>query len=686
MTTARSSYLPHVDALRAVAVLAVVIYHLDSRLLPGGFAGVDVFFVISGFVVSRSADAHDGASLRKFAIDFFARRVRRIVPALVVCLLVTALATMLWIPPSWLSDNIPRTGRYAFFGASNLVLSTQADSYFSPLAEFNPFTHTWSLGVEEQFYLLFPGLFYLWTRGGLWRHGCAAIFLVLGAASFVYAVYMHADGDAGAYYLLSTRYWELAVGVLLYMAQTSLASRRLAGALGSAMIRGGVALGGLSLLAYAFLFLKPETLPGYGAVLPVIAAMAFLVAMPRSGSITVGRRAPVYMTSFLQIGRLSYSLYLWHWPVIVLFKWTVGLSGPWFGGAALALTGVLAWASWRFVEQPFRSPLMPSVMKAKAIVAAVAAVCLGSFAARTMERHQPHFTFSSVAQSPEDWYPSRGQKLVDDRGCRVVPSQEALSSGRRITYRRSGCETPVSAPRLFAIGDSHALSYGPAFAAYALETGGEVTVYNNGGCPFLSLQPWREDNALCRENSSVAMNDLLPRLEPSDVVFLPSLRLPRFVDQWIVFPREEVESLNRGTEASLQAAVRSAAGIIGQLRGTGAKVVLQAPGPVLKAPAFRCVDWWSKSNEICAGGAEIDRAEFLSQRSPMLHALEELARGDDGVTVFDAGKILCPEGPVCSAFANGRPLFFDGDHISAYGNSVLLPSLMNAIRQAVVTD
>jgi hypothetical protein len=186
-------------------------------------------------------------------------------------------------------------------------------------------------------------------------------------------------------------------------------------------------------------------------------------------------------------------------------------------------------------------------------------------------------------------------------------------------------------------------------------------------------------------NTAIALADLIPRLGPEDVVFLPSLRFPRFVDQWTVYPREQVESLTIGEVAfrGRQETVDAAAQVIGQLRNTGAKVVLQAPGPVLKAPAFRCVEWWSKSNEVCVGGAAIDRAEFLALRAPMLDSLNELAKDDDGVTVFDPMEALCPGGTVCSAFMDGKPLFFDGDHISAHGNRVLFPSFIDAMKRAV---
>jgi peptidoglycan/LPS O-acetylase OafA/YrhL len=166
-------YFPFIDGLRAIAIAAVLAYHLDPRWLPGGFAGVDMFFVISGFVVSASVAGFETGSARAFAARFYARRVRRILPALLFCLLCTALLCVLFVPPAWLNEGSARTGLFAMFGLANFELAGSGNDYFSPRVDFNPYTHTWSLGVEEQFYLLFPLLFLIWLRGA--RRVSAAI-------------------------------------------------------------------------------------------------------------------------------------------------------------------------------------------------------------------------------------------------------------------------------------------------------------------------------------------------------------------------------------------------------------------------------------------------------------------------------------------------------------------------------
>ena len=159
-------YFPHVDGLRALAVLAVIAYHLHPSLLPGGFAGVDLFFVISGFVVTASLAGHRGESLVSFLGRFYARRLARIAPALLAMLMPTTVAYVFLVPRAWLSGITESVGKAAFWGFSNWTLGAQSETYFAPRAEFNPYLHTWSLGVEEQFYLIAPLLLFGWGR---WR-------------------------------------------------------------------------------------------------------------------------------------------------------------------------------------------------------------------------------------------------------------------------------------------------------------------------------------------------------------------------------------------------------------------------------------------------------------------------------------------------------------------------------------
>jgi peptidoglycan/LPS O-acetylase OafA/YrhL len=201
-----------IDGLRALAVVSVILYHMNQSWLPGGFVGVDVFFVISGYVVTRSIQSREWRNAAQFFATFFARRIARIYPALVLCLVVTAALHCLFVPKAWLNDTAAKAGVAAFFGLSNIALVFFDDGYFSPRSEFNPFTHTWSLGVEEQFYLLFAFVWWVFHKN---YKLLAGFLLVSVLASFWWCSDVSASSPSKAYYLLPSRWWELSAGALL---------------------------------------------------------------------------------------------------------------------------------------------------------------------------------------------------------------------------------------------------------------------------------------------------------------------------------------------------------------------------------------------------------------------------------------------------------------------------------------
>ena len=687
MTSSRSphAYFPYIDGLRAIAVLSVVLYHLHGSWLPGGFAGVDVFFVISGFVVSASVGLRERSSLASFWGYFLARRFQRIAPALLVCLLATTVAATLFIPEAWLSGHNQKTGRFAFFGFSNLVLANNDNSYFSPITEFNPYTHTWSLGVEEQFYLLFPVLFWAWSFGGRWRRLTLGLFALLGVVSFGYAWAIRTTDSLAAFYLLAPRFWELAAGVMLYQAMACMGRRFDTSTMDTVMPwKVAVATIGFIFMGIGLWFSQPDQFPVPGALWAVAGSVLVLGALH-------GQPDAVWPVRLLTaspmrlLGGMSYSLYLWHWPVFVLFRWTVGLGDwPWLL-AALALTFVLAWCSWRWIEQPFRRSQRIRRLPRWAVVGCgLVILVMGASLHRFIDHRQPRWSLSTVARHADDWYPTTAT-LKTAPACGVPePAVDDLEHGKRIRYARTACDRPVDGPDVFVVGDSHAMAFGTLFEAYVARTGAHVTLYNNSGCAFLGLRPESDAGDRCKTASAISERDILARVKPGDVVFLPSLRMPRFVDQWIRYPRDAAiaQALDAGRLAKESGAEQAAIDVVSRFSAKGARVVLEAPNVLLNAPAYRCADPWTRSNPMCLPGMAVDRSWFLHLRQPMLEVEMNVARAVPGTTVFDPLPTLCPEGAECTGFRGGRPLFFDGDHVSGYGNKVLASAFEAAMRDA----
>lgn len=684
-STARSGYFPHIDGLRAIAVLAVIVYHLDPRWLPGGFLGVDVFFVISGFVVSASVDRLPPVSAAAGLLRFYARRLRRIAPALLACLLVTALVSALFIPESWLSETSDRTGRMAFVGLSNWVLASTGNDYFSPRTEFNPYMHTWSLGVEEQFYLLFPWLFLLWARGARARTASLLLVVLSCVASLGFACWRaQVPGqEIAAFYLTGTRLWQLGAGVLLYqaMAASGVFARGLALPGG---LRAGLMLLALAAIATGFWAARPGHSPwpdGAWAVLGTLAVLAFAHGPAGQG---VGRW--LAWPALVAIGRWSYSLYLWHWPVLVVLRWTCGLEAGWTKGLALGLTFALALASYRWVETPFRRGVMRWPDR-RWVMAGVAALVLAGGIQALVVKATPYLSLSVVSRHPLDWYAYAKGLRKEFPGCRLSNSTEVVDGVLVRSFAGQGCPGhAATGRRLFVVGDSHAMAYNELLRRYALGEGVAVRLYGTGGCAVADLQAWGGSSPACQAFLQAALGDVGARATSGDVVFLPGLRMPRLADQdeLFDFTRNLHELQSADAQAGRAQLVAATAARLRPLADAGVRIVLEAPKPLLQAPPYRCSDWFNRGNAVCRRGAAIDRASMEQYRAPALQGLQTLARDLPGARLWDPLPLLC-DATQCSGRYAGRPLYFDADHLSGYGNRHLLASFSAAMDQAYAT-
>jgi len=675
--SAHGSYYPYIDGLRAFAVLSVVIYHLHAAWLPGGFVGVDVFFVISGFIVSASIANYRSGSILQFFAFFYARRIKRIFPALIVCLLLTAYVSALFIPSSWLSNVNQQTGLYAFLGISNFILAGTGRDYFAPTAEFNPYTHTWSLAVEEQFYLVFPVLYLAWMGGAHTRWRSVVLFGIGLAASIGFSAWQTQVSPTQAFFLSPGRFWELASGVLLYQYisrnpcdHTTHTPAR--------WWRTGLAGLSLSALLVAFWVSRPEHFPMPGALLAVLGTLGLIYTLHNHPEIHAIHRL-IGSAPLVMIGRISYSLYLWHWPVFVLFRWTYGLDAPAQWVSAVVVAVALAWLSYRFVETPFRrSKVLRKLPPTGVVVGGLAVVGLSCWLASGINNAVPQLSLSQVTKHPDFWYPDGYSRDPNYPGCVAEPDWHLVGGGWMFSYNPVGCrdDRPRNDASLYVIGDSHALAYASMFKQYAIRHATQINAYNNGGCPFISLQPERDmDNSDCRRNTDAALADLRMRIKGGDILFLPSLRMWRFVDQWAYIGDATVRSKTFGPQADADRKRTEdyAVAVLKEFTDRGVRVVFEAPKPLYKAPLFRCADWFDQDNPICAPGFEMPRSMLEALRAPVLTSYANIASRLSNVEVWDPLPVLCSD-EVCNAMDGNKPLFFDGDHLSGHGNMVLLPS------------
>ncbi|MFM8413025.1 MAG: acyltransferase family protein, partial [Alphaproteobacteria bacterium] len=344
-----------IDGLRGLAVTAVVLFHAFPGLLPGGFTGVDAFFVISGFLITSIIDDELDRGAFRFPA-FWGRRVRRLFPALALVLLAALVAG--WVLFS--ADELERIGREIAAGASftaNLYFAAHS-GYFHPNASERPLLHLWSLAIEEQFYLAWPVVVWLLHRLRLPR---APVFAVLVAGSFAWNLSLTRGRPEAAFYSALARFWELGLGGLLATTRAAWGEAPTETATpvraGRSWLPGLVSLAGIVLLVAGLLLARPDApYPGTTALLPTVGTALVLAAGP--GALV--NRGLLASRAIVGLGLVSYPLYLWHWPLLSFASILDGRAPAVATRAALvALSLLLAWATWRFAEIPAREAARP---------------------------------------------------------------------------------------------------------------------------------------------------------------------------------------------------------------------------------------------------------------------------------------------------------------------------------------
>ena len=335
----QSKYRSDIDGLRALAILPVIFYHLNLKPFTGGYVGVDVFFVISGYLITGLILPEIKAN-RFSIINFYVRRSRRIFPALFAMFAVAFVVALIFYFPSETHAFRESLTAATLFVSNIYFYFTQ--NYFAPAADTQPLLHTWSLAVEEQFYVIFPWILLLLSRFRLSIE--KRILAVAAIASFAASAWMAYNQPTGAFYLPQSRAWELSIGALLAMGAFPIVRARW---LGEAM-----GLLGLLLIAASTLLYSDDTpFPGIAAAAPCIGA-ALLIHSGEAQKPLAARLLSLWPVRF--IGLISYSLYIWHWPIDVFYQYIWGVPSGMEKIAILAATFLVAIASWHFVERPFR--------------------------------------------------------------------------------------------------------------------------------------------------------------------------------------------------------------------------------------------------------------------------------------------------------------------------------------------
>ncbi|CAN5386682.1 acyltransferase family protein [soil metagenome] len=644
-----STFRPEIQALRAVAVGLVVVFHFWPDALPGGYVGVDVFFVISGFLITGSLWAEVSRTGRVSLRDFWARRIRRLLPAASLVLIACLALMLAFVPRSLWQETVVQIGASALY-AQNWVLAAGSVDYLAAEGTPTLVQHYWSLSVEEQFYLVWPLLLLLAVVVGRRRRSVViAAFAALAVGSFAYSVLL--TGNPSGYFNTGGRAWEFALGGLLSFAP-AIKSR-------------WMPLAGVALIALAAALYSGGTpFPGATALLPVAGALLVIAG----GANRVAALRPLQF-----VGGISYSVYLWHWPLLVVLP---ALVGPWWAVVALALTVLLAWATTRFVEAPLRRgirrPYRLAIAAALVVVVAGAAtwstvqVGVSASAAAAEQSLATDACFGAAALANDCTAPFSAAGVdtafaAQDRG--ILGTTPCNSNGTAVVRCEFGADNPVRT--IAVVGNSHAGALIPGLEAYVLEHDWRVVLFRKTDCLGVStVDASGSGGQPCAEWTSNVLDELENSSEFDAVLFVSHKNALHYLTA--AHPTAEAEAALQDNIAANLAAVEA----------TGKAVIVVGDVPGTKpVPAPECVYRHSAEYDPCALPRSADALEDANVES-------RAAAATPGIRSFSLLPYLC--GPTtCHSVIGGVVVYFDDHHLTATFSRSLAPYLGAAVAEAL---
>ncbi len=658
MLGCRVIYRPEIDGLRALAVMCVFLFHLGVTFADGGYVGVDIFFVISGYLITNIIYKElNGAS---FSIgDFYERRVRRLAPSLIFILTGTIIAGLLYLHPDdliALSKSVIGTSLFA----SNILFYRQS-VYFDTASELKPLLHTWSLSVEEQFYLIFPLIMVFLYK--FYKKNLPITIACLTVCSFIICIWSEKYAPAFGFFLPFTRSWEFLIGSLIAL--------RFFPVVKNQNVNQGLAGFGLALIMFSVIIYTNKTpFPGIAALAPV--AGSTLLIYCANGTF-VGRI--LSMRPIVYIGLISYPLYLVHWPIIVIIKYVsidTNLESLTPVQTTIAIVSSLLISSFmlHFVERPFRNKLQWKKSKIFAVALAAFISIIGVSTVFIITKGLDY----RLSQSDRLAY-NLDDQILDFQANPCLIRDGQLPKAAHCMLGVQNSALPVTAAFW---GDSQAAHLAPAIDAAGKISHTKVKQYTKAGCgPILAraFAPADDMLAQCATFNESVLADI--RKQPDiNILFVAS--------QWESYVNGERLALSSNTSPDLDGSrkllVATLIRLSEEMQDRGGRLVVISPTPIPRLDVNVCL------RAAQFNYSTLERCEFYSAAQSRRNAasfenvvIQPALKGEAVFSIIDLFDLFCND-HICRALDGGGPLLMDDVHLSSRGASRVIPKLVSVMR------
>ena len=594
----KSCYRPEIDGLRAFAVVTVIINHFNKEILPNGYLGVDIFFVISGFIITSSLYQRPSKNFKDFISGFYERRIKRLFPALSIFVLITSITICLFNPES--GTNL-KTGISSLFGLSNLYLFKESTAYFAQATELNAFTHTWSLGVEEQFYVIFPVLIWFSGFGRQIKNGARNLFVIigtLGIASLIGFLYLYPINQTAAYYLMPTRFWEIASGCVLFIESQKKKSleqffEKVPPLLLLTLIIGVMCL--------------PTSLAIFSTIAVVVLSTMLIASLKKQTA------AFTFFTNpkVVYVGLISYSLYLWHWGILSISRWTIGVYW-WTIPFQLVLIFCLSVASYQYIETPLRKSSWFK-KKWKTFLAGIGVLMALSMNLVVLGKTLKGKLFIGNQYNKWNMHIYGGKRIINN----------------------------PKLPTIYLIGDSHAGHYGSVMTNLASKK--EFNFVMHPQVYGINVR-----NKKSKENILVPLREYKKDFKKGDIII--------FSGHPSKYTRKE--NWTKHYETFMQ-----------ETKNYGMKFILISPTPSFSGVrgGYTCQEEWYRPSwaisSFCFG--EIKKSEWFASNSVSIANIKKFLLANPNVSYIDAFSILCPDS-YCKNHDQKILSYKDSSHLTSY--------------------